>query len=83
MNAQPISGLKLKKKKKTIRIKQYVDDSVIFIENLADISLAYEAVKKFCYASRMKVNWDKTDGIWFGEWSNNPPFTQAPNTPIK
>ena len=31
----------------------------------------------------MKVNWDKTDGIWLGEWSNNPPFTQAPNTPIK
>ena len=85
-----IQGYKLPYTSERVRIKQYVDDSSIYITSTDpknELHLAYTAVNNFCDASGMEVNWDKTDGIWLGSWACNPPFTKylPPNAiiPIK
>ena len=56
-----------------LRIIQYADDTALFFNNPNDVFQYQEAVELFCRASGMRINWDKTLGIWAGKWANSPP----------
>lgn len=69
----PARGVRIPGTIRRAKIKQYVDDSALFASNQADIEHYIEAVKLFERASGMKVNWDKTDGMYIGANAANPP----------
>ena len=68
-----IQGVQVPFSTKKIKIPQYVDDSAICITQMADFDTAYEAIQRFCSASGMRINWDKTIGMWIGKWMQAPP----------
>lgn len=83
---QHLKGVPIPYTNKRLTLKQYVDDSAIYITSTRDIRIMYTAVTNFCKASGMKINWEKTEGIFLGAWAENPPYMQAflgPLTPIR
>ena len=65
-------GVRIPGTNKRVKIKQYVDDSALISTSDADTIAYIKAVRRFEQASGMKVNWDKTDGMYIGTNARNP-----------
>ena len=76
-----IQGIDVPFSTKRIRIPQYVDDSAICITRMQDFQVAFDAIQKFGRASGMRINWDKTVGMWIGDWMKRPPHSQLQVSP--
>jgi len=53
------------------KISQYADDSTLLISNDVSIVFALQCINKFCIYSGMKLNVNKTEGIWLGPYRHN------------
>jgi len=54
------------------KLSQYADDTTLLLSTLLSIQTSLDIVKRFCEVSGLKVNLDKSVGIWIGEFKNNP-----------
>ena len=64
-------------KNKTYTISQYADDSTLMLSDLESIMYALNDIENFCRTSGMKLNIDKTEGIWLGAFKENPEYYQG------
>ena len=55
-------------------IKQYADDTTLFIGHENDWTLYQNAIIKFCLASGMEINWLKSMFLNLGNWNRIPPY---------
>ena len=81
---QDIQGIKVGEKE--IKISLYADDITVMVKNQASGKLVFEALKKFAMCSGLKINKEKTEGIWLGHMRNNddtPLNISWPKAPIK
>ena len=77
----PAQGITIPNSNSTFKIDQYADDTKLGIGHVNDIDIYTQAIDKFCKASGMKINWDKTDLLLLGQWAKTPP-PLPPNTPF-
>ena len=55
-------------------IKQYADDTTLFIGHENDWTLYQNVIIKFCLASGMEINWLKSMFLNLGNWNRIPPY---------
>ena len=55
---------------KTIHISQLADDTTLFLKNKEAIIKALQTVEKFGKCSGLKLNKEKTEGLWLGQGRN-------------
>ena len=41
-----------------------------------DFTLTFDAIQNFCRTSGMRINLDKTVGMWIGKWKRTPPHRE-------
>ena len=73
----PATGVAIPGTSRKSKIKQYVDDSALFASSQTDTGHYIDAVKLFEQASGMRVNWDKTDGMYIGSNTERPPAPEV------
>jgi len=61
----------------THKVSQYADDSTLLLSNDVALVFALQCVDRFCAVSGMKLNIDKTEGIWMGPYKTNPSWFQG------
>ena len=54
-------------------IKQYADDTTLFVGKDSDWAKYQRAIHIFCMASGMEINWGKSYALQLGEWNSTPP----------
>ena len=59
--------IKLNNKNHSLKICQLADDTTIFVRSKNDIKLAMNIIETFGSLSGLKLNRNKTDGIWLGK----------------
>jgi len=59
-----IKGMNIKGKEK--KLSQYADDSTLTLTEMSSIGEAIDTINRFCAVSGMKLNKQKTEGIWVG-----------------
>ena len=66
---------------KTVKIKQYADDTALFLgSDTRQLNKYLKVINTFCTASSMKINESKTDLMFIGSWADNhPPPWSLPN----
>ena len=74
----PAQGIPIPNSNSTFKIDQYADDTKLGIGHVNDIDIYTQAIDKFCKASGMKINWDKTDLLLLGQWAKTPPPLPPP-----
>ena len=70
----------------TIKLTQYVDDLTIFVSNEQSARQVFSILELFRIASGLRVNKDKSEGIWLGQNMNftSQPFDiKLPKDPIR
>ena len=55
-------------------IKQYADDTTLFIGSQGDWAKYQRAISIFCQASGMQINWSKSYALRLGAWNTSPPM---------
>jgi hypothetical protein len=66
------------------KLSQYADDTTLTLSDMLSIPHAIQCINTFCQYSGMKLNVEKTEGIWLGSYKNNPQmymgikFTKSP-----
>ena len=55
---------------KTINILQLADDTTVCVENEEAIKISLAKVENFCKVSGLRLNKDKTEGLWLGRHEN-------------
>ncbi len=66
------------------KLSQYADDSNLFLRDVKSIDKSINLINKFTKVSGLKLNLNKTDGIWLGNYKDHPPdynrirFTNQP-----
>ena len=59
------------------KLSQYADDSTLMLSDMKSIKHALLTIENFCNFSGMKLNRDKTEGIWLGPFRNNPQYYEG------
>jgi len=65
-----IKGIKIGDSER--KLAQYADDSTLTLTTIESIGASLDTVNKFCEISGMKLNMQKSEGIWLGPFRNNP-----------
>jgi hypothetical protein len=66
------------------KLSQYADDSYLFMNDVDSIDRAINLINYFTKAAGLKLNLEKTEGIWLGNYKDHPPdycrirFTDLP-----
>ena len=79
-----VHGIKFGKNE--IKLTQYVDDMTVFVRDKKSVEKVFIILNEFYQISGLKVNVDKTEGLWLGKDRKNTekPFKiKWPNEPIK
>ena len=79
-----IVGFKINESMQKLSI--YADDMTVAVTDLKSAKRALEVFKDFAYNSGLKINMEKTEGMWLGKQKNNiiePLGILWPKTPIK
>ena len=58
-------------------IKQYADDTTLFVGEDSDWAKYQRAIYIFCKASGMEINWDKSYALQLGAWNTMPPHNPS------
>ena len=83
-NDKQINGIKIKQKE--LKISLYADDITIFASDKPSAKRVFKVLSDFSECSGLRVNKDKTEGMWIGQniGSQETPFNIAwPKAPIK
>ena len=56
---------------KEIKLSQYADDTVLVLQDWTSFTNCKKHIDVFCLASGMKLNKDKTEGMWLGKHSHD------------
>ncbi len=70
----------------TVKLTQYADDICLFLRDVQSINAALQVVTNFSSVSGLKLNMDKTEGLYFGNTQNRTvdyDKIKWPNEPIK
>lgn len=70
-----IEGFQLADREK--KLSQYADDSTLTLTSIKSIDASMKTVIDFCKVSGMKLNIEKTEGIWLGTFKSNPLYYQG------
>lgn len=84
-NAKDIKGIKLPGGMES-KISQYADDSTLTLGDLESITNCIREIKSFCAVSGLKLNINKSVGIWLGTLRDRPlnyEGIQFTNDPVK
>lgn len=65
-----IKGMSIKGKER--KLSQYADDSTLTLTDIPSLGEAVQTVDKFCNISGMKLNKQKSEGIWLGSLKDFP-----------
>lgn len=66
------------------KLSQYADDSYLFMQDVESIQNALSDIERFSSVAGLKLNLEKTEGIWLGNYKDHPPdfnaiaFTKEP-----
>ena len=55
-----------------VKISQYADDTVIILRDWSTFTHVKKWIHFFCQASGMKLNKNKTEGMWLGNLADIP-----------
>ena len=55
------------------KISQYADDSYLFIYDIPSLNNAIDFIEQFSKFAGLKLNLEKTEGIWLGNYKDEPP----------
>ena len=69
-----------------IKLTQYVDDLTVFVSDINSANEVFSILETFFKASGLKVNRDKTEGMWLGkdfQCEDTPLNIKWPKEPIK
>ena len=64
----------------------FADDMTIFVESIKSAKIAFHIFKEFAKISGLRMNLEKTEGMWLGSQrgcKNKPLGIAWPSTPIK
>jgi len=61
------------------KLSQYADDSTLLLKTDVSLMFALHCINNFCKHSGMKLNMNKTEGIWLGGYKSNPEFFEGIN----
>jgi len=68
------------------KLSQYADDSYLFLRDVESIKNALSDIERFSSVAGLKLNLEKTEGIWLGNYKDHPPDFNAitfTNEPLK
>ena len=65
-----LKGYKFGKSKKDIKIAQYADDAILFLNNGAEIEHSFKIIENFSKVSGLQLNKSKCEGFWLGNQSH-------------
>ena len=54
------------------KISQYADDSYLFIFDVSLLNNAIDVIVQFSKFAGLKLNVEKTEGIWLGNYKDEP-----------
>ena len=54
------------------KLSQYADDTTLTLSDMMSVPYAIKCINTFCQYSGMKLNVEKTEGIWLGPYKSNP-----------
>lgn len=54
-----------------IKLSAYADDITVIVRNAHDVQVLKEALKIYEGASSAKLNWQKTEALWYGSEGNS------------
>ena len=80
-----LRGLPIPNATEDLLLSEYADDTVLFLQgDDANLQRAEHLVEDFCQAAGAKINWDKTQGLWFSEqekprWHPHADFAWVPD----
>ena len=74
-NKSNIKGFCIRNKER--KLAQYADDSSLTLMTVESINVAMETIQEYCTVSGMKLNMNKTEGIWLGPLKGNPEYYQG------
>ena len=67
-----------------VKLTMYVDDMTVFVSNEASAVRIFKLLDMFKIASGLKINVEKTEGMWLGRNCTKAPFgIKWPKEPIK
>ena len=61
-----LEGVKISNYEKRIKIAQYADDTILFLNNEQEIESAFKTIESFGNVSGLRLNKGKCDGFWLG-----------------
>jgi hypothetical protein len=76
-----LRGLSIPNATEDLLLSEYANDMVLFLQgDEENLQRAKHLVKNFCQAASAKINWNKTQGLWFSEqekprWQPHADFT--------
>ena len=56
--------------KRQVKIAQLADDTTLFLRDEESITEVLKTIKEFSEFAGTKLNLDKTEGMWLGQWKN-------------
>ncbi len=68
-----VCGLCLPNCNNNVRLSAYADDIVVLISKQSDVQSLLNLIKDFRILSSAKVNWQKSDALLLGQWSDGIP----------
>ena len=80
-----LRGLPIPNATKDLMLSEYAGDTVLFLQgDEENLQRAEHLVEDFCQAAGAKINWNKTQGLWFSEqetprWQPHVDFTWVPS----
>ncbi len=54
------------------KLSQYADDTTLLLANIDSIKTSLNVIEEFCKVSGLKINLNKTEGIWLGPYKGYP-----------
>ena len=63
-----MKGIRLPGVDKELCISQYADDNTLFCSDEESVNIALGFIDIFSILSGLYLNWNKTEGIWIGNW---------------
>lgn len=72
-----LKGVTIPNCDKVFKLSAYADDIVIFIKEQSDVSKLTKILSDFMVVSSAKVNWNKSEAILVGKWTNGQPSLPA------
>ena len=69
-NTQDSLEVNLKNEKKYIQVTQLADDTTVFLKNEQAVKNCLQVIKEFGKVTGLKLNIEKTEGLWLGKGKN-------------